>query len=165
SPRHLSPLISRLRLQPGPNLDAEWDLDYDFQASRISASTFFLNYHVGQFTFGGGDTYLQVPGESTGNTSTTPGPSKFNQFRITTVYGTPGRRGLTGAVTVGVDANKGFIQYAAVQTTYNWDCCGISGEYRRFALGALRNENEYRFNFNLANVGAFGNLAKKERLY
>src|SRR5260370_29141211 len=52
-PRHLSPLVSRLRLQPGPSLDAEWDLDYDFNAGRINASTTSLSYHIGQFSFGG----------------------------------------------------------------------------------------------------------------
>jgi hypothetical protein len=29
----------------------------------------------------------------------------------------------------------------------------------------VRNENQYRFSFTLANVGAFGNLKRLERLY
>ena len=41
----------------------------------------------------------------------------------------------------------------------------MSVEYRRFALGAVRNENEYRFSFTLANIGEFGNLKRQERLY
>jgi LPS-assembly protein len=41
----------------------------------------------------------------------------------------------------------------------------MSVEYRRFALGAVRNENIYRFSFTLANVGTFGNLRRQERLY
>jgi LPS-assembly protein len=52
-----------------------------------------------------------------------------------------------------------------VQTTYNWDCCGITVEYRRFALGTIRNENQYLFTYSLANIGSFGNLLRKERLY
>jgi len=164
-PRNLSPLISRLRVQPGSHIDAQWDLDYDFLTGRINSSTLLLNYHWGLFTFGGGDAYLQVPGEIAATTSTTPGPTKFHQFRVSTVYGQPTKRGFSGATSVGVDANRGFVQYAALQTTYNWDCCGVSVEYRRFALGSLRNENQYRFTFSLANVGSFGNLAKRERLY
>jgi LPS-assembly protein len=66
---------------------------------------------------------------------------------------------------VGYDSNIGFLQYATVQTSYNWDCCGISVEYRRFALGSVRNENQYRFNFTLANIGSVGNIRKQERLY
>jgi LPS-assembly protein len=38
-------------------------------------------------------------------------------------------------------------------------------EFRRYALGTVRRENQYRFSFNLANVGAFGNLKRQERLY
>jgi hypothetical protein len=29
----------------------------------------------------------------------------------------------------------------------------------------VRNENQFRFTFALANVGAFGNLRRSERLY
>ena len=58
-----------------------------------------------------------------------------------------------------------FIQYAASQATYNWDCCGVTVEYRRLALGALRNENQFRFAFTLANVGTFGTLKRQERVY
>jgi LPS-assembly protein len=52
-----------------------------------------------------------------------------------------------------------------VQLAYNWDCCGLSVEYRRFALGAVRNENQFRFNFALANIGSFGNLRRQEKLF
>jgi LPS-assembly protein len=49
--------------------------------------------------------------------------------------------------------------------SYNNDCCGISFEYRRFALGPVRNENQFRLAFSLANIGTFGNLKKQERLF
>jgi LPS-assembly protein len=29
----------------------------------------------------------------------------------------------------------------------------------------VRNENQYRFSFSLANIGTFGNLRRQERLY
>jgi LPS-assembly protein len=69
------------------------------------------------------------------------------------------------ATNVGFDANLNFLQYASAQTTYNWDCCGLSFEYRRFALGEVRNENQYRFTFALANIGGFGNLRRDARLF
>jgi LPS-assembly protein len=52
-----------------------------------------------------------------------------------------------------------------VQTTYNWDCCGIIAEYRRFALGSVRTDHQYFFTYSLANIGSFGNLTRKEKLY
>ena len=161
-PRHLSPLISRLRVQTSTQTDAEWDVDYDFKEHRINASTALFNYHFGEFTVGGGDAFVQaLPGVQNSTTS----PQDFNQFRVLLGYGHPNKRGLSGATAFGFDANLGFLQYATVQTGYNWDCCGVSVEYRRFALGAVRNENQFRFNFTLANIGSFGNIRKQEQLY
>jgi len=161
-PRHLSPVISRLRMRTSARTDAEWDIDYDFKEHRINASTALLNYSVGPFTLGGGDAFVQaLPGIIS---SSTP-QQDFNQFRLLLGYGHPNKRGFSGATAVGFDANLGFLQYATVQSTYNWDCCGLSVEYRRFNLGAVRNENQVRFIFTLANIGSLGNIRKQERLY
>jgi len=174
SPRHLSPLISRLRVQASARTDIEWDVDYDFVQGGLTASTLFANYRVGPFTVGGGDAYLQVPGECAKsacmfNTTTDPNiifwPQLFNQFRLLLGYGHSGKDGFSAAANVGYDARLGFLQYAAAQTTYNWDCCGLSLEFRRFNLGSVRNENQYRFTFALANLGALGNLRRTERLF
>jgi len=160
--RHLSPLISRLRIGTTRSSDLEWDADYDFLAGRMNSSTFLFNYHAGLFTVGAGDAFLHVPGETT---STSVSPSKFNQFRTVLGYGSSNKRGFSGATNLGFDAVLGQVQYGAVQLTYKWDCCGVDVEYRRFALASVRNENQYRFTFSLANVGAFGNLRRGERLF
>jgi LPS-assembly protein len=159
--RRLSPLISRLKFQATSRTEAEWDIDYDFKNSRINASTAFVNYRFGSYTIGGGDAYLLAPSSA----PTPVGQQAFNQFRILFGYGQPNKRGFSGATNLGFDANLGFLQYAAVQTAYNWDCCGFSVEYRRFALGSVRNENQFRFNFALANIGSFGNLRRQEKLF
>jgi LPS-assembly protein len=174
SPRHLSPLISRLRVQASARTDFEWDVDYDFVRGGVNTSTVLANYRVGPFTVGGGDAYLQVPGECVQstcmyNTATDPNvifrPELFNQLRLLLGYGHSGKQGFSAAANVGFDARLGFLQYAAAQTTYNWDCCGVSLEFRRFALGSVRNENQYRFTFALANLGSLGNLRRTERLF
>jgi LPS-assembly protein len=158
--RRLSPLISRLKFQATSRSEAEWDIDYDFKQSRINASTAFVNYRFGSYTIGGGDAYLRAPSDTP-----TTGQQMFNQFRVLFGYGQPNKRGFSGATNLGFDANLGFLQYAAVQAAYNWDCCGFSVEYRRFALGSVRNENQFRFNFALANIGSFGNLRRQEKLF
>ena len=163
-PRHLSPLISRLRIGTTRSSDLEWDADYDFLAGRVNSSTFLFNYHLGLFTIGAGDAFLHVPGEIT-NTSVAPVAGRFNQFRTVLGYGNAGKRGFSGATSLGFDAELGQVQYGSVQMAYNWDCCGVNVEYRRFALASVRNENQYRFTFSLANVGAFGNLRRGERLF
>ena len=102
-PRHLSPLVSRLRIATGSRTDTEWDMDYDFQLNRINASTLLLNYNTGPFTVGGGDAFLQIPQTNTtpglngGKCSPTEGSSqitcKFQQFRVALGYGGATRRG------------------------------------------------------------------------
>jgi LPS-assembly protein len=161
--RHFSPLASRLRISTSARTDAEWDVDYDFKKGRINGSTTILNYYYGPFTIGGGDAYLLVPNQASLPGSTIE--SEFHQFRVLLGYGRPNKRGLSGAASFGFDARLGFLQYGTLQTTYNWDCCGLSLEFRRFALGSVRNENLYRFNFTLANIAAFGNLRRQERLF
>jgi LPS-assembly protein len=175
-PRHLSPLVSRLRVASGSRTDTEWDLDYDFQLHRINASTLLVNYNAGPFTFGGGDAFLQIPQTSTAQpglgegkcapiTGTTQITCKFQQFRVALGYGALAKRGFSAATSLGFDAETRKLQFATAQTTYNWDCCGITVEYRRYAIANLRNENLFRFTFSLANIGAFGNLRRQERLY
>jgi LPS-assembly protein len=179
-PRHLSPIVSRLRAATGIHADTEWDLDYDFQLGRINSSTLLINYNVGRFTIGGGDAFLQIP-QPPPNTSTAipnegtcsaaeTNPSsqptcKFQQFRVALGYGGLNRRGFSAASSFGIDSQTGSLQFATAQSSYNWDCCGVTVEYRRYAIANVRNENLFRFTFTLANVGSFGNLRRQERLY
>jgi LPS-assembly protein len=175
-PRHLSPLVSRLRAATGSHANTEWDLDYDFQLNRVNATTLLVNYNWGAFTFGGGDAYLEIPqtnstpsGLSEGKCAPAVGTNqitcKFQQFRVALGYGGLTRRGLSAASSFGLDAETKKLQFATAQTTYNWNCCGVTLEYRRFAIANVRNENLFRFTFSLANIGSFGNLRRQERLY
>jgi LPS-assembly protein len=156
--RHLSPLVSRLRVATSSRTDTEWDLDYDFQLGRINESTLLVNYNLGSFTVGGGDAFLQIPQPNTI-------PLKFQQFRVALGFGGLARRGFSAASSFGIDSETGQLQFATAQTTYNWNCCGVTMEYRRYAIANVRNENLFRFTFSLANIGSFGNLRRQERLY
>src|SRR5271155_3408710 len=89
--RHLSPLVSRLRVETSSRTDAEWDMDYDFQNNSVNASTLLLNYHIGQVTMGGGDAILQIPGQTITSPSGLPEPARFNQFRAALGYGSANR--------------------------------------------------------------------------
>lgn len=177
-PRHLSPVVSRLRVDTSSHTDTEWDMDYDFQLGRINASTLLLNYNVGPFTLGAGDAFLQIPQQVTPASSiptigqctpisatTTQSTCRFQQFRIGLGYGSLTRRGFSAATSIGFDAELKQLQFATAQTTYNWDCCGMTLEYRRYAIANVRNENLFRFTFTLANIGSLGNLRRQERLY
>jgi LPS-assembly protein len=63
------------------------------------------------------------------------------------------------------DADLGHMIVTAQQVTYNWDCCGVTFEYRRFWLSPTLNDNQYKIGLSLANVGTLGNLRRTERLF
>ncbi len=134
--------------------------------------------------------YTENPTPTTGVASTngvTTAISDFNQLRVLLGYGNPVKPGLSIAGNAGIDLKSlygatqqttsptgvtasrtvypALLQYATVQASYNWNCCGLAVEYRKFELGSVRNEGTYRFNFTLANIGAAGNLRRAERLF
>jgi LPS-assembly protein len=163
-PRRFSPVISKLRVRTSESSDVQWQLDYDPKKGRINSSAVFATWRINQFFVGGSHSFFHVPGEIF-VTNPLPAPDKFDQYRILAGFGNPSRRGLNAAATFGFDQTKKFLQYGSFQTSYNWDCCGLSMEYRRFALGTVRNENQFRFAFTLANVGTFGNLRRQASLF
>ena len=180
-PRRFSPIVSRLRLRTSRNSDVQWQIDYDTKKGRINASTFFSSVHFGNFFVEASHAFMQTPAEvvtdSAGNqlpTCSSPlsvtGPqcvlTVFNQSRAVVGYGNLTKRGWSAAVNTGVDSEFNLLQYAGSQTSYNWDCCGISFEYqRRFSIARLNNENQYRFAFTLANIGSFGDIKRQTRLF
>ncbi len=137
--------------------------------------------------------YTENPTPTNGVTATngvTSSVSDFNQLRFLIGYGNPVKRGLSVAANTGIDLKAlygatssgtvttggttsntsttvfpSMLQYATVQASYNWNCCGLAIEYRKLELGSVRNDGTYRFNFTLANIGAAGNLRRAERLF
>ncbi|HEY0308186.1 MAG TPA: LPS assembly protein LptD [Acidobacteriaceae bacterium] len=160
SPRNISPVISRIRLRTTKHTDLEWDLDYDTVAGRIASSNLYLDVHAGNWFGGISHARLDAPGEI----GTLP-VSNFNQFRYLIGYGRPDKTGFSAAANTGLDLLARQVQYGAIQASYNWNCCGLNVEYRKFELGSVRNENVYRFNFTLAGVGTAGNLRRAEQVF
>ena len=192
--REISPLISRLRIRSSAHTDVEWDFDLDTGAKKFTSSNVYIDLHQG-LSFAAlsyarldapGRFYTESPTPAAG-TSTTTGisssVSNFNQLRLLIGYGNPTKPGLSLAGNAGIDLKSlygasstspagvvttvypALLQYAAVQSSYNWNCCGLAIEYRKLELGSTRNEGSYRFSFTLANIGAAGNLRRAERLF
>jgi LPS-assembly protein len=74
--------------------------------------------------------------------------------------GKPSGAGFNLAANAGYDFANGSLQYAGFQTAYNWNCCGLTLGYRRFALGTVRDETEYLYSFTLANFGSVGDIRR-----
>jgi LPS-assembly protein len=174
-PRNISPLKSRMRFRTSSHADIAWDFDYDTGAKKFTSSNTFLDLHEGKI-FGGfsyarlnapGKTYTEVIDTTTNIVTglTSSAISDFSQMRVLFGYGKPSEPGLSAAVSSGIDLNLGSPQYITVQTSYNWNCCGLSLEYRKYDLGTIRDEGAYSFNFTLANIGTAGNLRRAESLF
>jgi LPS-assembly protein len=172
-PRNISPMISRMRLRTSSHTDLEWDFDFDTGAKRFTSSNVFADAHEGPWFGGFSYARLNAPGRfytesiDTNNTgSLTPSLiSDFSQMRLLGGYGSPTKPGISVAANAGLDLGNASLQYASLQTSYNWNCCGLSVEYRKYELGTVRNEGQYRFSFTLINIGSAGNLRRQERLF
>ena len=174
-PRNISPLKSRMRFRTSSHADIEWDFDYDTGAKKFLSSNTFLDLHEGRIFGGFSYAFLNAPGKNytedidtvtnqvTGLTASAI--ANFSQMRVLFGYGKPSEPGLSAAASAGIDLNVGTAQYITVQTNYNWNCCGLSVEYRKYDLGTIRNEGAYSFNFTLANIGTAGNLRRAASLF
>ena len=183
-PRNISPLTSRLRVRTSEKADVEWDFDFDTCSARVSPSStafsqpcqkkftsnnVFVDVHQGDQArrpLFGGISYarLNAPARSYVD-GVLSSVADFNQMRVLFGFGKSTRAGLSAAAYAGIDIDLGTVQYGAIQTSYNWNCCGVSVEYRKYELGTARNDNGYKFNFTLANIGSAGNLRHADQVF
>ncbi|MBI3895181.1 MAG: LPS-assembly protein LptD [Acidobacteria bacterium] len=154
--RRFSPVVSIFRFRPSGHYDVEFREDYDTTRHRVTNGGLIGNARWGE-------TFLSVSHFFVRSSPALSSPS--NQIGFTAGYGNLARRGFNAAFAGNYDFRAGFLQFSAFQVSYNNECCGISFEYRRFALGPVRNENQFRVAFSLANIGTFGNMKRQERLF
>jgi LPS-assembly protein len=163
-PRQITPLVSRLLVQTSEKTDLGWDFDYDAGAKKFTANNIYLDVHQGSTFAGVSYARLNAPGRSYSD-GILSADANFSQMRVLGGYGKPTRAGFSAAASAALDLNLGTVQYGAVQASYNWNCCGVSVEYRKFELGPARNDGGYKFNFTLANIGTAGNIRRAEQLF
>jgi len=168
-PRNFSPIISRLSMRTSSATDLEWDLDYDQRLGRITGSNVFADYKKNDFTFLIGDFHLNAPEAPTSSSSSltavTNTTSNYNQLRFSASYGAATKTGLSAGTSIGYDFVQDQLQYGAVQAGYNWGCCGLNFEMRRYSLGTVRDDTQYLYSFTLAGVGSAGSLRRAARIF
>jgi LPS-assembly protein len=156
-PRNSSPIVSDIRITPGGLFDTEHLLEYDPQLRKITVigtlvkikpyREFFAT--IAHFRLQA-DPILQP---------------LSNQVRVLTGYGSETRRGFNVTTGISYDFTNSALQEQLVQVSYNGKCCGVALEYRRFALGQVRTDNQFRVAFIIANIGTFGNLRHQEKIF
>jgi LPS-assembly protein len=179
-PRNISPIVSRLRIRPSDKVDLEWDFDFDTCSSspspalpanatrpcesKFTSNNIYIDVHQGNIVSGLSYARLNAPARSYVD-GVLSSVADFDQMRVHFGFGNPAKRGLSAAASAGIDIDLGTVQYGAIQTSYNWNCCGLSVEYRKYELGTARNDNGYKFNFTLANIGSAGNLRHADQVF
>jgi LPS-assembly protein len=179
-PRNISPIVSRLRVRTSDKTDLEWDFDFDTCSTTASATVpsnaarecqrkftsnnIDIDIHQGKISSGIGYARLNAPARSYVD-GVLSSVADFDQMRLHLGFGNPARPGPSAAASAGIDIDLGTVQYAALQISYNWNCCGFSAEYRKYELGTARNDNGYKFNFTLANIGSAGNIKHSDQVF
>ena len=155
--RRFSPVTSELRLTPGGPYEVELIQNYDTQKNQLLATGTLLKlkpYRQSFLTLAHflthGDTVLQP---------------RSNQVRLQGGYGEVNRPGFNLTTGLSYDFLNHFIQDQSVIASYNGSCCGLAFEFRRLALGTVREENQFRVAFLIANLGTAGNIRRQEKLY
>ena len=155
-PRRFSPVVSLLRFHPSGHYDLELRDDFDPLRHRFVQGGLTGSTHWGQAFLSLNQTFVR---------STPLLASPSNQVGFNVGYGNLLRKGWNAVFAGSYDVRSDLLQFTAIQASYNNNCCGISLEFRRFALGPTRNQNQFRVAFSLSNIGTFGTLKKQERLF
>ena len=166
--RNLSPLISVLKLAPSSSYDTELRADFSPAGGGVLNAGITSNVHRGPLGLSLTDFFINrtetalVPPPPTTPLSQIP---SYNLLRTLASYGSSDRKGFNGAFGVDYNFVEGVAHQVVGQAGYRFSCFTVDVEYRRFALGAFRRENEFRVAVSLANVGTFGNLRQDQRLF
>ena len=151
--RHSSPIVSLLRVQS--RVGVEWRTDYDPVLRRLVNSSLMLDTRVKNYHLSVGQTALRSDPVLAPNA---------NQIRGVITYGSSTRPGLSYGFSANYDYLKGVMLYSQTQVSYNTDCCGLSLQFFRFALGA-RDESQFRVSFAISNIGRFGTLKVADAIF
>ncbi len=167
--RRLSPVVSVLKFSPFSNYDTEVRADFSPNGGGVLNAGITSRVKSGPWGVGVTDFFINrtaaglITPPSAGASPATP-PS-FNLLRTVVSYGEINRKGLSAALGLDYNLAQGLANSVVSQASYNFGCFALDFEYRRFALGVLRRENQFRIALSLANVGSVGNLRPRERLY
>jgi LPS-assembly protein len=180
-PRDYSPVISRLAFHNSDRFTFGSDLDYDTKAGRLVNSNVYTTFRDGNY-FGSvsEDRLNALQSQSIAFLSQPPATlaaladqvgrftpvTAYSQLQFVLGYGYGTKPGFSAGLNAGYDFEQDRLEYGGAQATYNWNCCGLTLEYRRiYVVGATQDENVESFNFTLAGIGTAGNTNRSQLVY
>jgi hypothetical protein len=150
-PAHYSPLQSRLRLRPTPRLSSNFDLEYDVNVRMmrklgVSLNTTYENAQV-QLGWSRAMRVAVDPANRVLQYDTVRGSAKVQVL--------PRRVTLEGSLDYDLLA-RNLVQ-ATARMRYEVQCCGLVAEVIQSDYNA-KQERQFRFAIELANIGSIGNF-------
>ena len=152
--RRTSPLVSTMRFSTSPNTSTDVQVDYDTESHLFRSAGIIGGLNRGQTS--GSVSYFFV--------RRSPIQIPNNQLRGLVSFGNELKRGMSAAFSFSYDVQRSLFQSSVAQVGYNTDCYGLSFEFSQFDVGA-RKESRFRFAFSLKNIGSYGTLRPRERLF
>jgi len=180
-PRDYSPVLSRLAYHSSDRLTIGSDLDYDTKAGRLNNANTYTSFRAGDY-FGSisedrlsalqsqTTAFLSQPASTlvalANQVSRFTPVTAYNQLQFVIGYGYGTKPGFSAGLNAGYDFEARRLEFGGAQATYNWNCCGLTLEYRRiYVAGATQDENVESFNFTLAGIGTAGNTNRSQLVY
>ena len=145
TPSNYSPITSKVTFRPGTGFSASWNLEYDLNFSQmrmVSLTGTYLSRGRGSFRGMWSRRNLVQSGQVRNNLL------GLANLKLTDRIGTN--------FDIAYDIVKKQMTQIRAAATYEVQCCGFMFEFARYQYGILRNENLFRFNVTLANIGSFG---------
>jgi LPS-assembly protein len=155
--RQFSPVISDLRITPGGPWDVQFRQDIDPVLGKVTASGTLVKIRPWR------EMFLTLAHFDINTDPALQAPS--NQIQALAGYGDLNRKGWNTSFGLSYNAQQNLFQNQVAEISYNGSCCGLAFEYRRLALGPLRTENQFRVALLIANIGTFGNIARREKIF
>jgi lipopolysaccharide assembly outer membrane protein LptD (OstA) len=151
TPEHLSPLMSRMRLRPSPAFSFDFNVEYDVNYRQVRRTSLSGNIGTPRLLVNGGWTRSVRLAEDPAARDTTS-----HTLRGNAVIELLPRR-LTVEGSADYDLLNDLLWQLRGQIRYSVQCCGFSVEHIRYNWNG-RDEVQWRFNLELANIGSMGSF-------
>jgi len=150
-PEHLSPLMSRMRFRPSPPYSLDFLVEYDVNFKQVRRTSVSGNVGTSWFTLNGGWTrsvrLAEDPAQRTVGSHTLRGSAAIALL--------PKRLTLEGSADY--DLVNDILWQMRGQLRYSVQCCGFTVEHIRYNWNG-RDEVQWRFSLELANIGSMGSF-------
>ncbi len=150
-PEHLSPLLSRLNFKPSRNFSVTFQVEYDVNFKQIRRTSTYGNWRAARFNVNGGWArsvrLSEDPEERIVGSESLRGAAGFEVFRD--------RLFVDGAASY--DLKRKILWNLAARLRYQVQCCALVVEHNRYNYNG-RDEAQWRFNIELANIGSMGSF-------